>query len=480
LMKSRGVKRRRDVARPPNTIVEQQRGFALIGVILLLLMMSTLAAAIGMNAQTETLISRNHRSAAWAQAAAEAGLNHAIELVTTYQSAWRDNGFPDGDAALDALLLGPDLLSGTSDTDADNGSLEERPGIDKKAELPIGKVRTLFGGSLKSHKSSKSKKSGKDLIRTAEYSALVIDDTGAGETGGDPFDDQNRIVIVQATGYGPDSTKVVLEAMIGPIDLGALVVDGDLLISGDVEIINTGGDSAIHANGDLDIPGKKVVVSGTVTASGEYTGTIPGSGGVAEFPVPEVDPKAFLDAADFILTSKGEMTNPAGTVLCTWSKSTPCNEWAFDSKKKLWFIDKTTPPAATYYVKGDVDIRKNIGTSASPARLTVIAEGSIEISGAPHIVSNDPAVLFVVGGDLKISGALSTLDPSGFSGQAFVHEQLEISGKPTLYGQFIVENASSNDKLVKDNLISGTASITYNPEDGNFGLAIVGWRDVRE
>ncbi len=100
-----------------------ERGSALIGVLLLLMMMSALAAALGVSGQTETLISRNQRAAAQAQAAAEAGLNHAVELATTYIFEWKANGFPDADAAIDALLLGPDLASGTVATDADNGGV---------------------------------------------------------------------------------------------------------------------------------------------------------------------------------------------------------------------------------------------------------------------------------------------------------------------------------------------------------------------
>ncbi len=69
-----------------SSIVEQptERGSALILVLFVLMMMSALTAALTVSGQTETLISRNQRSGAQAQAAAEAGLNHAVELATTY------------------------------------------------------------------------------------------------------------------------------------------------------------------------------------------------------------------------------------------------------------------------------------------------------------------------------------------------------------------------------------------------------------
>jgi len=113
-----------------NSIVELpgERGSALLGVLLLLMMVSALAAALGVSSQTETLISRNQRSAAQAQAAAEAGLNHAAELATAYIFEWKANGLPNVEAALDGLLVGPDGASGTASTDVDNGSLGPRVG----------------------------------------------------------------------------------------------------------------------------------------------------------------------------------------------------------------------------------------------------------------------------------------------------------------------------------------------------------------
>ena len=95
----------------PSPVVTRsdERGSALIMVLLLLMMMSALAAALAVGGQTETFISRNQRSGAQAHAAAEAGLNHAVELATTYIFEWNANGFmPAPTAAVNALLVGPD------------------------------------------------------------------------------------------------------------------------------------------------------------------------------------------------------------------------------------------------------------------------------------------------------------------------------------------------------------------------------------
>src|ERR687898_2575212 len=85
-----------------------ERGSALVAVLLLLMMMTGLVAALSVGSQTETYISRNENSGAMTQAAAEAGLNHAVELVVTYIFEWKFNGFGSVEEAVNALLAGPD------------------------------------------------------------------------------------------------------------------------------------------------------------------------------------------------------------------------------------------------------------------------------------------------------------------------------------------------------------------------------------
>ncbi len=72
---------------------QDERGIALVAVLLLLMMMSALGMALVVNGETETLIARNQISGMQAQAAAEAGLNHAVEVATEYIFDWKANGF---------------------------------------------------------------------------------------------------------------------------------------------------------------------------------------------------------------------------------------------------------------------------------------------------------------------------------------------------------------------------------------------------
>ena len=453
-----------------------ERGAALIAVLLLLMMVSGLAAALVVNGQTQTLISRNERAGTQASAAAEAGLNHAVEVATTFIADWNANGYASADAAVDALLLGPDGLSGTVANDADNGSLGTRAGISAAEEIPLGTKLTVTPGI------------------NAQYEAFVMDDdaTAPDEPGGSVYDDENGKIIVRATGYAENDTKVVLEAILSELELGAVVVNGDLDISGGVSVEGSGG--SVHSNGDLVIHGAATTVTGGITASGSYTGGHLGTGGAAEVAVPEIDASDYLGDADYILTSAGTMTDQAETIICDTGGGgkggTACHEWSFDSVHGEWSLGSDAPPDGTYYVEGPVKITGSAGTSgksakggksakaATPIHLSIIAEGSIDISGSPTIAAETPHLLFVTDGDLEISGSL---DATSGGGQMLVHEQVKITGNLSAIGQLIVEDAAvSVDGLVTTNDISGNVTITYNGDLGTGTFTVTGWRDFRD
>lgn len=458
------------MAKTRHSIVERpgERGSALVGVLLLLMLMSALAAALGVSGQTETLISRNQQSGAQAQAAAEAGLNHAVELATTYIFEWKANGLDSAEQAVDYLLIGPDLASGTTGNDADNGSLEARdPGIDEAEAIPIGTQLTIAGGI------------------NAKYEAYIMNDP-PDEAGG-PYDDTNATLIVRATGYGPDNTVVELEAVIGPIELPALVTNGDLDMSGNVTIQGTEGD--VHSNGSLTISGNSADVSGDASASDTLTCNDPcdqvegtASGGAAPLPLPPVRASDYRSYADYVLTSAGLMTQLDGTPIVNCSGSgNPCRTTyglTFNSGSVTWsFVNSAV--LGTYYVEGSANIA-GPGSASTPAQVSIIAEGSIDVGGNTFLTPDSPELLFVTDVDLDISGggAAGEVDAQG---QILVHEQLDISGSPAISGQLLVENAANTPGSPVDiNSISGNPTITYNGGLGSGVYSVTGWRDVRQ
>jgi hypothetical protein len=454
-----------------------ERGSALIAVLLLLMMMSGLVSALALGSQTESFISRNQNSGAQAQAAAEAGLNHAVELAVSYIFEWKANGFMSYGAAVDALLAGPDGATGNPDDDEDNGSLGARPGIDAAEDLPAGEELEVAGSQY------------------VRYEAILMDDDDSAPAAypedANPYSDSNERLIVRATGYGPDDSKVVLEAIISPASFGAIVTEGDLTVSGSVDVIvddpnHPDPDAAIHSNGDLTVSGNATSINGTVTATGEWDvedGDIMGSGSAARVEIPAVSAADYAVWADYILTDGGTMVNAStGATVCTWSAKTSCNNWNWNSGTGTWTISSNTATAGTYYVEGHASISGSPGSAKAPVAISIIAEGNIDISGSPKLAPDTPELLFVTDMDLKMLGSLDIVgDEIIAQGQMLVREQVDIGGNVSLLGQVLVQDAEDSvSNLVTSNHIHGSVDITYSGGLGASSFTVTGWRDVRD
>jgi hypothetical protein len=444
-----------------------ERGSALLGVLLLLMLMSALAAALGVSGETETLVSRNQRSGAQAQASAEAGLNHAVELAVSYIFEWKANGFASPEEATNVLLHGPDLDPATAD---DNQSLGARPGIDSDEAIPLGTRLPVPG------------------IPYAEYEAWIMDDDATAPAAdplkaenGDLTLDLNQTLIVRATGYGPDKSKVTLEALISTFPMPAIATNSDLTIEGSFAVRGSSG--SVHTNEDLTGNGGAATVDGTVTASGEYNyedEDIAGTGGAARIPIPTINAADYRVFADFILQADGTMVTVATGVVCT----SPCNNWDFDASSGGWTrTSNDSTGGGTYYVEGPVSISGSPGSAKSPISLSVIAEGSIDTSGSPSLQPATPGLLFVTDGDLRILGdtdvEVGAEDALTVQGKMLAHEQIQIGGNSSLFGQIIAEDAANDSHVVDYNRIHGNAILTYNGGLGGEFFSVSGWRDVR-
>ena len=156
----------------------------------------------------------------------------------------------------------------------------------------------------------------------------------------------------------------------------------------------------------------------------------------------------------------------------------PCNYWTYDSGSLTWTLSGNDAVNGTYYVEGAARISGNPPPGANPPiAMTLIATGSITISGSPDLTPETNELLFVTDADLDISGGVDT--PLAAEGQILVHEQISISGNPSLAGQLIVEDATSLDPTVTSNSISGNPTITYSGGLGTNLFSITGWREVK-
>ena len=455
------------------------RGMALVIVMFLLMILSGLGAAMITSSQTELMVARNVVSSAQAEAAAAAGLNHATELAIPFVMQFAANGFADASGAMTGLIRGPDGLTGSPASDADNGSLENLGIPRSPAQVALGGT---FGVAYAARVFDEDDPA-RGVTLTAADVARIGED-------GDPTTDANATMVIQASGYALDNTRVTREITIASnnaVVTPALVVGGSVDISGNATF--TGSQGGVHANGDLDISGnpniaENAMAGGTYTESGNPTIGGSSGGGQGSVQVPPVAAIDYKPNADFILNSAGQMTDQADTVICDASSSNDACEvmgygWVYDSPG--WKFDGNTGTDGTYYVEGPATISGNPGSPGNPLALTIIAEDSIEISGNPDLTPDTPELMFVTDGDLKITGRLRM--PLTVEGAILVHEQLDISGNSRLSGQIIVEDAANDSSLVTESKISGNATFSSNGTLAGAGGALLltptAWREVR-
>ena len=449
-----------------NSRVRDEQGVALVAVLLLLMVMSALCTALATSSHTETIVARNHQTAAHARAAAEAGVIHAIELTVANLQSWQPNGFATPSAAMSALLRGPDNQSGTTATNADNGSLEA-------FGIPRSPARLQLAG-LSDVSYEVRLFDEDDPARGLTLSAA--DRTRIGEPGNQAAADENTRIVVRAIGYASGNAVATVEAMIAPLTLPAIVSNQSLTISGNPAVL--GAQGSVHSNQNLLISGNPNIAE-NATASGTYilTGASASIGGQSggsfpNLPIPPIRAIDHRSKADFILNNDGTMTTVSTD---TTASCSPCaGAWEFSGGD--WRISgNTAPTIGTYYVEGTATITGGIGSPGSPAQLSIIAEGSVELSGNPHLRPDSPELLLVTDGDLKIAGTVTSVTAEG---QILVREQLMLAGNPDLAGQILIEDAANVSPLVISNTISGNPTVTYNGISGTVGFSVSAWRRV--
>lgn len=464
--------------------MKDERGLALVTAILLMALVSALAIALTASGRIEVAMGGNEEVYARTRAAAESGLNHAAAVLIQLGASPA--------VSIGDLLAGPDGAIDPATDDAavnnDNGILTHlmgggtppwplAPGYSYDVRLlddddPALKNGTAFTGA--------------ELTAMGAGRPLEAED-------GRRFSDVNRRLVIRATGFGPQGMVVQLEQTLTPIAMPALLVNGDLVIGGEVRIIGTQG--GLHVNGDLRIDGTTVTIAQNATASGAVLASDawrPGglkAGGMPTVPAPDIRAEDYFDEADFVLRSDGRITNRTeSTVYCNAaSDGSACLDvtppggtaefgWAFSGS--AWDLAKNTANAATYYVETAVRISGSPGTTGAPLPLTIVALGDIEITGNPVLRPESASALqFMTNQDLLVHGDPGA--PVELDGRVLVREQVELAGNPTLSGQLVVLNAPPASELVTSNSLSGATTLLYNGLVETLAFTVSGWREVR-
>jgi hypothetical protein len=96
--------------------------------------------------------------------------------------------------------------------------------------------------------------------------------------------------------------------------------------------------------------------------------------------------------------------------------------------------------------------------------MSVIATGSIEVSGNPFITpDHDDGILFLAGGDMSISGNPGA-GADNFQGLIYAGAQCKTSGNPTIFGQLMCANGpqpAGSINIVSEHDFSGNFKLTF-------------------
>ena len=450
----------------PLAPVRSEKGVALVIVLLLLAVMMGLTTGMTMSSQTEIAMAANELNYAGARAAAEAGLNRAIEQIIANTAT--------------NLLAGVDGLVDAADpaaaVNADNGLVP----VIGNGPFTIGDQYSYTLEILDDDDPSLYPVA----LSVAQLAQMIENDNR--------YLSLNDRLILRATGTGPKGTTVSISRVLQSVLTGAIpptsttilsnpavLVGGDLDINGNISVL--GNEGNIHANGNVTGGGSEDI-SGDLTATGTVADTLDPdglkAGGMPPVTIPEIRAQDFKGLADWILTSSGAIQRASDNATCGGGGPTCPTGWTYSGG--AWSASGAMPAAATYYVEGPVSIH---GTGKSTlTSVSIIAEGSITITGNGKFrPENSSKIQFVTNGDFELGGTVDADDSVDLDGQIMVREQMKIYGNSEFQGRVMVENrngdtnaydASTNpygrrgSSTTAANTLSGNMRVTYN---GNLG-----------
>jgi len=366
---------------------------------------------------------------------------------------------------------------------------------------------------------------GNYVVKLCDDNSTDLDpDTGV--VNSDPASDVNKRVLLRSTGTGRNGSSATIEVVIGALNIPAIFVNGNVNVSGNPEV--SGADGVIYSNGDMLISGNPCAQQYFMSTGG----TTSSGGGNAQggttctatdadlrsnsqpLNVATLTPTDFVQYADFKLDQNGIVytrLTPTSPWTAVINASVPANaaavaaligsSWNYQqgASQKDWKINtgnsgtsasKITP--ATYYIQGtNLTIGASPGTVADPVECTLIVDGWVNVSGSPvmkpHLTLDwFGGIAIVAGTDIEMSGSTS----GNFKGLFYAHDQIAISGTPTLVGQIVAANladvpypatGAASYNLVPYNgamQISGTANITFS-SGGMVGVSQLSWRECR-
>jgi hypothetical protein len=386
------------VAPRPEVRCLERRGIALPSAMFALVAASILAAGVFAFADLSAKAQLNQERTSRALQVADAGISHAVSLLRTP---------PLRSTAFSRILRGATFFAPSTD----DSLLIDWPGLAVNDQIP------LAGKAFQGH----------------TYWVSVRNDPV--ELIASPFTDLNGRVLVRCWSLTSDGARAEVAAIVGAVPMPGIAADGNLAFAGGPVVGGVCG--GVHSNGNLTAAGGGPTVAGQATATGTVTGNYgpaPKLGGQPEVVIPDLNPMDFCGEAEYRLLSTGNILN-----IATGITSGPAGSgWAYTAGTTTWAMTGT-PALGTYCVTGNATISGGGGTAAAPLRISVLATGSIALSGNTYLTpDHSEGALLMAGGDVSVAGT-----PGSFSnGMVYAAAQCVTAGNATLNGQLLCANGA--------------------------------------
>lgn len=413
--------------------VSPRKGIALPGVLFGLVAVSVMAAAVFSMSDLQSKSVKNRESSARAHMLAEAGMVHAITVLRddlrrkeAKELFWGSDETPETED--DGLIIGY--------------------GLTEAAQIPA---------------------IGKDIAE-GNYKVTITDDPA--DTDGSPLTDSNFRFLINCTGETPDGAKATLSAVVGSAMFPGVVTEGNLTINGNPEMVGKCGGA--HANAVAIVSGNPVV-SGPLSATQivVLSGTVEDTSGNTVTPlqwqppkeIPDIKPADYCATAEYTLKPDGTVTQKSTGATFNIS-SNPKFGWKMASgpPEVVFDHDANTATDGTVCALGNVKVGGSPGSADSPLAMSIIATGSIQISGNPYFAhSSEDGIMFLAGGDVEVAGNPHAAELN-YDGLIYSTSQCKINGNPTISGQIVCKdkpNPTNTKELAVKNEISGNPVISY-------------------
>jgi hypothetical protein len=269
---------------------ESEKGTALVMSLLALALLLALAMGISLTASSELGVSNTYANQTLAFQAAEAGLNHAISLVTNFtggdftsllklrgdvtQARFPNNVF-DPLRAPAAFYQAFDWSGDPAKAGQFAAGVEMIPAsgrqlVDASGEpVPNAFYRVCIIDDEPPSRASSTNPTVPNFNPPATASWI---ESSSNDSSATPYntDGNQRIVIYSVGNYG--SASAIIEGWVGYLPYPALITNDDVRVWGNSQVIGTYG--GVHSNSNLDI-GASAWIQQTATAAGTVNGADP-------------------------------------------------------------------------------------------------------------------------------------------------------------------------------------------------------------